>query len=358
MPDYEYGNARLRVMKSRLLSRRTLNDLAETGSIQGMIAALTKTAYQKSIESALTRFIGMNCIDEALHADLIATIGAIGKFYHEETGKLIALVLRSYDIENLKTILRGLSRNVPSGEIIPLLLPIGELKINTLRELARLNNTREAIDLIASQSLPFASPLLKLRAERPGAETFEMELALDQWHFDGGQQTLRSQAGEDALLNLAFALDADLANVMTALRFAHAPRDREILRERLRTEDPKSFFIKAGRIPFEALASAARQDAVSPAVEALAGTSFGPALRAGFELYSRSNRLSDIEKRLKKFRLMQLAQMIDKDPLGIGVPLGYIALKVNEIGNIRWIAHGLELELKPDAIQAEVETLP
>lgn len=358
MPDYEYGNARLRVMKSRLLSRRTLNELAETGSLQGLIAALTKTAYQKSIEAALTRFTGMNCIDEALHTDLIATIGAIGNFYHEETRKLIALLLRSYDIENLKTILRGLSRNVPSGEIIPLLLPIGDLKINTLRELARLNNTREAIDLIASQSLPFASPLLKLRAERPGAETFEMELALDQWHFDGGQQTLRSQAGEDGLLNLAFALDADLANVLTALRFAHAPREREVLRERMRTEEPLSFFIKAGRIPFETLSSAARYDSVSPAVEALAGTKFGPALRAGFEIYSRSNRLSDIEKKLKQFRLMQLAQMIDKDPLGIGVPLGYVALKVSEVGNIRWIAHGLDLELTPDAIQAELETIP
>jgi V/A-type H+-transporting ATPase subunit C len=357
MPDYEYGNARLRVMKSRLLSRRTLNDLAETGSVQGLIAALAKTAYQKPIEAALTRFTGMGCIDEALHTDLIATVGAIGRFYHEETAKLIALVLRIYDVENLKTILRGLARNVPSGEIIPLLLPIGELKVNTLRELARLNNTREAIDLIASQSLPFASPLLKLRAERPGAETFEMELALNQWHFDGGQQALRSQAGEDGLLNLAFALDADLANVLTALRFAHAPRERQVLRERLRTEDPRSFFIKAGRIPFDALSSAAKQDAVSPAVEALAGTNFGPALRLGLELYARSNRLSDIEKKLKRFRLMQLAQMIDKDPLGIGVPLGYVALKVNEIGNIRWIAHGLDLGMKPDAIQAELETL-
>ena len=357
MPDYEYGNARLRVMKSRLLPRGTLNNLAETGSLQGLIAALTKTAYQKSIESALTRFTGMNCIDEALHNDLVATIGAISNFYHEETRKLIGLALRSYDIENLKTILRGLARNIPFGEIVSLLLPIGELKINTLRELARLNNAREAIDLIASQSLPFASPLLKLRAERPGAETFEMELALDQWHFDGGQQTLRSQAGEDALLKLAFALDADLANVMTALRFAHAPREREVLRERLRTEDPRAFFIKGGRIPFEALATAARQDAVSPAVEALARTNFGPAVRAGFELYSRSNRLSDIEKKLRQFRLMQLAQMIDKDPLGIGVPLGYVALKVSEIGNIRWIAHGLNLELKPEMIQAELETL-
>jgi V/A-type H+-transporting ATPase subunit C len=357
MPDYEYGNARLRAMKSRLLPRRTLDDLAESGSLQGLIAALAKTAYQKSIEAALTRHTGMDCIDNALHSDLIDTVGRIGGFYHEEARRLVALALRSYDVENLKTILRGLSRNAPSGEIVPWLLPVGELKIDLLRELSRLNNTREAIDLMASQSLPFAAPLLKLRAERPGAETFDMELALDQWHFDGGRQTLRSEAGEAAALLAAFALDADLANLLTVLRFAHAPREREVLREKFRADDTRPFFIKAGQIPVDTLVDAADHDAVSPAVDALAGTRFGPSLRAGYEIYSRTNRLSDIERKLRQYRLMLFAQLIDKDPLGIGVPLGYVALKVNEIGNIRWIARGIDLDLKPEAIQADLEMI-
>jgi len=358
MPEYEYGNARLHAMKSRLLSRRTLHDLAESESLQGLIAALTKTAYQKSIEAALTRFTGMHCIDEALRSDLIATVGCISGFFHEETRKLIALVLRSYDIENLKAILRGLSKNVSSGEIIAVLLPIGELKIDTLRELARLNNTREAIDLLASQSLPFAAPLLKLRAERPGAETFEMELALDQWHYHNVRQTLRGEAGEDGLLASAFALDADLANVLTALRFAHAPREREVVREKFHTDDTKRFFINAGRIPFETLAAASKEETVPSAAEALKKTMFYSALHAGVEVYSQTNRLSDVEKKLKRYRLVQLAQWIEKDPLGIGVALGYIALKVNEIGNLRRIAHGIELGLNSELIQADLEILP
>ena len=50
-------------------------------------------------------------------------------------------------------------------------------------------------------------------------------------------------------------------------------------------------------------------------------------------------------------------EQIAKDPLGIGVLLGYRSLKVNEIKNIRWIAHGTNLGLKADTIQAEVEFL-
>ena len=40
MSDFDYGNARLRVMKSRLLSRQELEALAEAGSLNGLIAAL------------------------------------------------------------------------------------------------------------------------------------------------------------------------------------------------------------------------------------------------------------------------------------------------------------------------------
>jgi vacuolar-type H+-ATPase subunit C/Vma6 len=75
MADYDYGNARLHVMKSRLLPRRELETLADKGSLQGLIAALTKTVYQKSVEAALTRTTGMQCIDEALRNDLVNTIG-------------------------------------------------------------------------------------------------------------------------------------------------------------------------------------------------------------------------------------------------------------------------------------------
>jgi vacuolar-type H+-ATPase subunit C/Vma6 len=356
MSDYDYGNARLRAMKSKLLTRHGLDVLSESGNLSGLISALTKTSYQRVVESALTRSTGMDCIDEALRSDLIAAIGKIGGFFHEDTRKLIALILRTYDIGNLKTILRGLSKNVPSGEIIALLLPIGELKIGTLKELARLNNSREAIDVMASQGLPFAEPLLKLRTEHPGADIFEMELALDQWHFRQARQNLWSEA-DGAALSYAFALEADLANLLTVLRFVHAPRERERLREKFGSEDLTPLLIHAGRIPIEAFANAGRQESVSAAIQFFTSTPFEPALRTGFELYSRSNRLSDIEKQLRRYRLTQIVLQIQKDPLGIGVALGYIALKVSEIGNIRWIAQGINMDLKADAIQAELESV-
>ncbi len=355
MADYDYGNARLHVMKSRLLSTRELEALAGAGSLQGLIAILTKTVYQKSVEAALTRATGLQCIDETLRTDLVNTVGKIRGFYKEGAGKMTAIFLRTYDVHNLKATLRGLSKNVPAGDILIVLLPIGELNLNTLRELTQLNNPREAIDLLASIGSSFAWPLLNVRAEVPGAETFEMELALDKWYYEEARQTLRSETGMVDSLSYALALEADLTNVLTVLRFAQFPHERDLLRDRLGTNEIEHLFIGPGHMPFEQLASACRQDTVASAVETLSGTFFEPALRAGLEVHTRSNRLSDIERQLKHYRLEWMAGQIKKDPLGIGVVLGYVALKVNEVSNIRWIAQGINLGLKPDAIRAELE---
>jgi vacuolar-type H+-ATPase subunit C/Vma6 len=161
----------------------------------------------------------------------------------------------------------------------------------------------------------------------------------------------------DNLLSQALMLEADLANMLTVLRFTQFPRERDLLRERLGISEIEHLFIGPGRISFEQLASACRQDTVASAVETLSGTFFESGLRTGLEVYAHSNRLSDIERRLKHDRLAWMAGQIKKDPLGIGVVLGYVALKVNEVGNIRWIAQGISLGMKSDVIRAELETL-
>lgn len=353
--DYDYGNARLRVMKTRLLSRRELESLTAAGTLQGVIAGLTRTVYRKAVESALAHSTGMQSVDAALKSDLVAVIEKLRGFYEEDAGRMTALFLRMYDIHNLKAILRGLSSNTPPSDILSVLLPIGDLDSNLLSQLARLNNPREVIDLLASMSLPFAAPLLRARAEFPGAGVFAMELALDQWYFSEAAKTLKNEADQPEALAGALALETDIANVLTALRFAHSPSERERIHEQLGNNEIARLFIQPSRIPVETLEAASRQDQVSSAVETLAKSPLAPALRAGLETYNLSRRLSGVERQLKKFRLQWLAGRIARDPLGIGVALGYIALKVNEIGNIRWIARGVNLGLRADAINAELE---
>lgn len=355
MAGFDYGNARLRAMKARLLTRRELESHLEAGSLQGLIGALTKTSYRRAVETSLTRVSGMNAIVETLRIDLIKTIGAIPSFYSESTGKMVGIVLRTYDIHNLKAILRGLSKNSPASEILEVLLPVGELDLGTLRELASAPGPRGAIDLMASMNLPFSKPLLKLRAENPGAELFEMELALDRWHYLDAHKFIKEEARSVDLLTYALNMDADIANILTSIRFVLFPEERKMLREQFREAGLEDLFFGPGKLPYSTLIDGVNLNNLEGFIGALSVSPYEPALREGLVAYQRSTHLSEFERVLQRYRSQWMSSQLYKDPLGIGVVLGYIALKVNETNNIRWIAQGIQLGLSVEAIRNELE---
>jgi V/A-type H+-transporting ATPase subunit C len=354
MADFDYGNARLRAMKARLLSRRELDTLTGAGSLEGLIAVLTQTVYRKPVETALARMTGMDCINQALHDDLVSTLGSTRRFFDGPAGEMAAIVLRTYDVHNLKTILRGLAKNTPSGEILPALLPVGEIQADILQQLTRVSEPRAAIDILATLGQPIAQPLLKLRAEKPGAETYQMELVLEQWHFEQGMKTLKEGPASSRLLKDALELEVDLKNLLTSLRFAHAPLERKFLRQQTGSDDLRQLLIGPGRLSLDLLARAGEQVTLNAAIEVLTDTPYKDLLSSGLEDYTHSGSLSDIEKRFTRFQLNWMGAQLSKDPLGIGVLLGYHALKTNEIANIRWIAQGINMGLKAEAIQGEV----
>jgi vacuolar-type H+-ATPase subunit C/Vma6 len=64
--------------------------------------------------------------------------------------------------------------------------------------------------------------------------------------------------------------------------------------------------------------------------------------------------LSEFEVELRAAQLNRAAGRIRTDPLGAGVPLGYLALKSNEIANLRWIARGVATSLPAAEIMAGI----
>ena len=53
MCDYDYANARLRAMKSRLFDRRTYLELAALTRVDDLIAHLAQSTYANEIEAAI-----------------------------------------------------------------------------------------------------------------------------------------------------------------------------------------------------------------------------------------------------------------------------------------------------------------
>ncbi len=355
MAGYEYGNARLRAMRSRLLSPADLGELADAGSLAELINLLARTSYRKAIEISLVQSSDLESIDQALRRDFAQTVSGIRSFYSGAELELVDLFLRAYDVHNLKTVLRGLSHQSPRSEIERALLPVGELSMVILNELLRATSPRMAIDLLATLRHPFAQPLLELRAERPGADLFEMELALDRWRFREALKRLRARQDGVALAQAALNLEADIANLLVVLRFLHSAEEQQYLKRRMDVAGPDRLFNGAGSLAAEQLNRLYGATSVKAALGLLQEVPFAPALREGLKEYERSGRLSEIERVLRRYQLHWLSWQIAKDPLGIGVFLGYMALKNNEVANLRRIARGAQLGRSPETVRGELE---
>ncbi len=350
MPGYDYGNPRVRAMKSRLLSREELEALARLEDPPSLIAALSKTPYEPAVEAALTITSGAACVQEAHRQDLLETLRKLKEFYTGPAQDNLRLWVRRYDLHNLKAILRGLSQNFLADEILPALLPVGEIPESILKRLVRAESTREVINLLVSLGLPFAQPLLELQGKSPNAPVSEMELVLEKWYFQQAGKALRRPPQDAAVLKASLELEADLLNLITALRYVSHPVEREYLPHPIR-----ELFVGPGSLPPEKLETFSAQDSYPDAVNLLRETPYSKALQTGLEAYQRSGLVSEFEVQLRRYRLSWLSGQIQRDALGIGVPLGYLALKINEISNLLWISRGAALKLDPKLIQENLE---
>jgi V/A-type H+-transporting ATPase subunit C len=345
MTAYDYGNARLRGMKSRLLPRSQLESLAESGSVPTLVAALTRTPYQAAVDTALARGQGYPAVAWALNLSLQESVGLLSRFYHGRAWQLLLFALRRYDVHNLRSVLRGLSKNADPEAIANTWMPPAELSEANLFNLARTGDLRAAIDRMATMRLPQARPLLQLRQTYPGFDLLDMELALLRWyHQEADRGYERERQLPDSLVKY-LDWQADVDNLLAILRFAHAPDDRKDLATRRYNNRLEDLLPAPGKLSLRLLIQAGETDSVEAAVGLLASTPYGQALAAGYRAYRESGRLSDLERQLVRTLLGRQASLIRNDPLGIGVPLGFMSLKINEIANLRWVARGVQIGL-------------
>jgi V/A-type H+-transporting ATPase subunit C len=268
-------------------------------------------------------------------------------FYRGSAAEQVGLLLRQYDVFNVKTILRGVSRGVPPAALVEQTLPAGALAPGALVDLARAESTAAVVSLLATWRSPLAAPLLVLLAEQPQASLAERERALDRWWSRAAWQASAAPAWRE---NLVEQIDSE--NIMVALRFVGVPLDVERLSAQFLALPEAGNALLAPTI----LLDAALAPDIRTAVARLASTSYAPTLNDALGDYSRRGRRSEFEIALARRRLQRAARLFHQDPLGIGVPLGYTILKRSEVRNLRLVGHGLFLGDPPERIVERLVT--
>jgi len=329
--DWGYINARMRGMKSRLLSHHTLDNLILQPDPDSLIVELEKTPYHDDIIEAKGRYSGMPCIEYALRQNFIRTFRKVLAFSQNEAAEqYIRIFLHRWDIQNIKTILRGKNIHVTNDEILDCLVPVGELDEVTLTELVRQQDTKAVTDLLATWRIPWAKPLTRAFPEFARSGDLGMlECSLDRYYYEDALRTVSAPDPNNAMIRNILATEIDVVNIKTVLR---------MIRDHIEPEEAKKFLLAGGRefdirklsllLALHTIEDALTQMSV-PRYQFLSGIP---------ETAAKAGKISVIEKELERYLVQQGTRTFSGDPLSAASLVGYFWAKYNEITNIRVIS--------------------
>lgn len=352
MALYDYGNTRLRARISRLQSIRMLESFSDLTSIDSLISTLTKTPYKESIEIALTYAHGYECIAEAMRRELSSIVTDLNRFFEGDTLKMINMIFRRQDLLNIKAILRGLAHEARIKDLTDSLSPLGTIPNPILVQIAKSKNIDEAISRIVVYQLPAAQPLMELKSKHQELSSAEIELTLEKWYFKKIKQDLSGNSEDIRVLKEYYAIEADIVNLNNILRFISSPEGFTQLEG-----DVGAYLIEPGNLSINTLISLTKYPSVEQAVMGLLHTKYGRYLQKALDSYADTKLLSEFENQMRMYMLNWLARLPKQYPLGIGVPLGYAAMKKSEIRNLRWIAKGIQSGFESDYIKSNLEKI-
>lgn len=340
LSDYGYVNARVRGMRSYLLSRDYFMRLVEAADLEAMQSLLEQTVYRREMNEAIIMRPESPDYDQALSLNLIASFRKILDATGGEPHKLTAILLSRYDIENIKTVLRGKRGNATPGEIVSLLVPVGEVKMSVLEEMAQAREIRDAINVLVSAQSRYGRTLASAYPafQKADQDLAVLELALDKYRFKSEMEQL---AGKDANVEMVRAMtmaEIDMRNISTLVRIRGLKLEEAAV---------KNLCIEGGSLSTDQFLGLQRLGDIVQMVSEYPDPRVRKLLEKALADYQEEDIVA-FDKELEREVTRRGVAMSNVDVLGIGVIVGFIFQKQNEVINLRIVLRGKTME-RPQA---------
>lgn len=328
MSQYDYLNARIKGMHSGLLDREFYEQILASEGTAPLVDALLSSSYGPHLREALERDRSSAGIEWGLRRNLFDTFEKLRILAPPTPRQLMSIQFRKWDIENILAIIRGKAAGLPPEEILDSVFPAGELGDAELEELAAEDNMKAVVDALVAWSFPFAFELKKVVRELSGKRDYaSMEIEFMRIFFAWALDNLDVEDQDQSLLRNHIRGQLDLVNLKSVL---WAVSQKEIGRQ------PDAVVpILGGRITTRMLARIERSSLLEMSFEILADSYFRRAIDQGILAFGEARRLAVMERFLEIEVIKAGCKMFRADPLGIGVPMGYIWRKYNEFMNLR-----------------------
>lgn len=330
--EYAYVNARVRARKKDLLGEGELKTLTEATDLKEVISVLLNTPYESEM-TKLPEEPTVGEVESALSNHLLNNYLFIINSVKGDIRTLLIEILRKFEVDNLKAILRSKYAGTPSSKFA--YFPVEKIFKRMTSKLLEASSVDELIDLLDS---PYKEVLEdKFSEYKKMRNLLPFENALNKYMFDRIWFRMNRLAPSDrSSAQRLIGLFHDSINIMTILRCKV---------EGINPEEIENYLLPYGFRKKEFVMA----DDVKSAVLA-AGETYKGVLSGALDEFEKEKTLLPFELALRKHLLEESRNLLTVNPFQIGTLIGFLNLKENEVRNLRVIASSIE-KLNPDSIR-------
>ena len=319
---YGYINGRVRMMRVELLDPRALDDAQNAATYPEYLRQISETQLRDDLGEATAQGAGLSELDEALSRNYLRSVQRLRSIVTGQPAQEVEALLLRYDLQNVKTLVRGVLTGRSADDILGGLIPAGTIPWSALQAAAQSTDVPSL-----AQTLSVAGGRMGgvLRAAVSGgaAAMLDLEVALDQGYYRSVLSGVRGAA-----VRRYFTREIDLRNLLIARQLRGTPAQTR-------------YFIPGGQGVSEAdfLRVAGGDNGtvpeLSPVLEAPDLGSAEAVVRRQLNEASRNVAMSD--------------------PLGPGVALDYLRRKEQEIARLRLTGRAKFYGLSKEELAKELE---
>lgn len=338
MRTYDYSQAYTRSLKSKLLTPADYEQLLVARSLTELINGLKKFAYGRFLASNIIKKDLAAGIEAAFWQSFQHDLARIEQHLPSEGQVVLAQFKGLWDVQNIKTVLRGKYVLAEPAEIKANLVLGGNLAPPVFFELAKQPEIKDVIDLLATWQIPFSKPLTQAYPQfMQTSALIVLETALDKFYFRQALKNLQKRSFNFALAREIFRRQIDAVNIITLLR---------LIREQ-QQQHAEQFFIDGGQeISFRFYAQLSKEKKLENVLAALKDSSYLKNYQSRAD-----KKISHLEREVENENYRRLRKLFYADPLSLAVVIGYLFAKLKEITNLRLILRGKEVGLSADEIR-------
>lgn len=340
---YGYSYARVSSMKSLLLKKELLQELARMRTVDAIVEMLERTYYKDNLTKLSISRHGSELVQVAIARHFAQIAEKLMRITPKSDKQILDIMLIKWDIINAKIILQARFLGKKYEDMALFLIPIGSFSDeNEAKSL--FEGKGEALFLkfvktklgkqIIDSGVVSSTELEKIFLNMDSAAILKLKTILDLFYYSLYEKSGIFSFHDLEPIGKIFAMEIDLKNASIIIRFKqHNINDPKVI---------EKYLIKGGRKKLNSFAPMINAASVQESLKIAAKM---------FNLKNVPGDVIELEKALNNTLAAAKLKVFYRSMLSVGTILGFLFLKEEEINNIRKIVIGKEYNIPDQQIE-------